>query len=233
MPTRPLGKTGEHISILGFGTAPSGTRLNLRESFNLYSEAIDMGITYFDTAPSFAGYGKAQQQLGYLLKHKRKDVFLVTKCWEPRGKAALKLLHQSLRELQTDYVDLVFVHSIGSDKMDYGTVFGRNGCYTAMKKAKANGLTRFVGFSGHNRPTRFVNALKSFKVDVLLNVVNFVDHYTYNFEELVWPLASKMNVGKFTFSFSGIINTALETNWWIEASPLPFSDIPRITMNKN
>ena len=97
-----------------------------------------MGVTYFDTAPSFAGYGKAQQQLGYLLKHRRKDVFLVTKCWEPRGKAALKLLQQSLRELQTDYVDLVFVHSIGSDKMDYGTVFGRNGCYAAMKKAKAN-----------------------------------------------------------------------------------------------
>ena len=76
IPTRPLGKTGEHISILGFGTAPSGNRLNVREAINLYSEGLDMGITYFDTAPSFTGYGRAQHHLSYLLKHRRKEIFL-------------------------------------------------------------------------------------------------------------------------------------------------------------
>ncbi len=44
---------------------------------------------------------------------------------------------------------------------------------------------------GHNRQGRFVDALKNFKVDVLLNAVNFVDHHTYNFEQEVWPLANK------------------------------------------
>ena len=195
VPTRLLGKTGERISILGFGTAAAGTRLNLKEAVRLYEEALNLGVTYSDTAPEFAGYGKAQKQLGYLLRERRKEVFLVTKCWEPKGEDALKLLQQNLRELQTDYADLVFVHSVGADKMDPKVVFGRRGCYAALMKAKANGLTKYVGFSGHNRQGRFVDALKNFKVDVLLNAVNFVDHHTYNFEQEVWPLANKKQVG--------------------------------------
>ena len=195
LPTRLLGKTGERISILGFGTAAAGTRLNLKEAVRLYEEALNLGVTYFDTAPEFAGYGKAQEQLGYLLRERRKEVFLVTKCWEPHGNDALKLLQRNLRELQTDYADLVFVHSVGADKMDPKIVFGRRGCYPALMKAKANGLAKYVGFSGHNRQGRFVDAIKNFKVDALLNAVNFVDHHTYNFEHEVWPLANKKQVG--------------------------------------
>ena len=131
------------------------------------------------------------EQLGYLLRERRKEVFLVTKCWEPHGNDALKLLQRNLRELQTDYADLVFVHSVGADKMDPKIVFGRRGCYPALMKAKANGLAKYVGFSGHNRQGRFVDAIKNFKVDALLNAVNFVDHHTYNFEQEVWPLANK------------------------------------------
>ena len=96
LPTRLLGKTGERISILGFDTAAAGTRLNLKEAVRLYEEALNLGVTYFDTAPEFAGYGKAQEQLGYLLRERRKEVFLVTKCWEPKGEDALKLLQQNL-----------------------------------------------------------------------------------------------------------------------------------------
>ncbi len=192
---RVLGKTGQRISILGFGTAPAGTRLNVREALSLYEEALDSGVNYFDTAPEFAGYGKAQKQLGYLLKKRRKEIFLVTKCFEPDGEAALRLLKKSLRELQTDYADLVFVHSVGADKMNPRTVFGKRGCYEALMKAKADGLARYVGLSGHNRPSRFVEALKNFKVDVLLNAVNFVDRHTYNFENDVWSAARKLNIG--------------------------------------
>ncbi len=195
VPTRLLGKTGQKISILGFGTAAAGTRLKLKDAVRLYEEALNLGVTYFDTAPEFAGYGNAQKQLGYLLKERRKEIFLVTKCWEPRGEDALKLLQQNLRDLQTDYADLVFVHSVGSDKMNPKTVFGRNGCYHAMIKAQASGLAKFVGFSGHNRQGRFVEAIKNFKADVLLNAVNFVDHHTYNFEQEVWPLAAKKKMG--------------------------------------
>lgn len=195
LPVRILGKTGVKVPILGFGTAPSGTRLPLRSAIALYEEALNLGVTYFDTAPEFAGYGKAQEQLGYLLRARRKEVFLVTKCFEPSGEAALQLLQQSLKELQTDYADLVFVHSLGDDKMDPGLIFSRHGCYPALMKAKAQGLTRFVGLSGHSRPQRFLDAIQTHEVDVVLNAVNFVDRHTYNFEGTVWPAAIRRNIG--------------------------------------
>ncbi|MBD0315399.1 MAG: aldo/keto reductase [Nitrospiraceae bacterium] len=195
MPTRVLGKTGVELPILGFGTAAAGLRLPLKDAVGLYESAFREGITYFDTAPESTGYGQAQVQLGYLLRQVRSEVFLVTKCFEPDGERALRLLERSLRELQTDYADLVFVHSVGDDKMDPRRVFSKSGTYAALMHAKARGLTRFVGLSGHSRPTRFLEALRHFEIDVLLNAVNFADRHTYNFEEQVWPAAARANVG--------------------------------------
>ena len=195
LPTRQLGKTGVHLPILGFGTAHAGRRLNNREALHLYETAFRGGIRYFDTAPEFAGYGKAQVQLNPFLEHVRSEVFLVTKCYEPDGDRALQLLERSLKELGTSYADLVFVHSVGADKMDPKIVFGRRGTYAALVKAKALGLTKFVGLSGHSRPQRFVHALRQFEVDVLLNAVNFIDRHTYNFEEQVWASAVQANIG--------------------------------------
>jgi predicted aldo/keto reductase-like oxidoreductase len=195
IPVRVLGKTGVTLPILGFGTAHSGLRLNTRDAVRLYEQAFREGITYFDTAPEFAGYGKAQLQLSHVLPQVRPHVFLVTKCYEPDGDRALKLLERSLKELGTTYADLVFVHSVGADKMDPRIVFSKNGTYAALMRAKALGLTRFVGLSGHSRPSRFLQALRQFDIDVLLNAVNFVDRHTYNFEEQVWPAAAHANIG--------------------------------------
>jgi uncharacterized protein len=90
LPTRELGKIGVQLPILGFGTAHAGLRLSTREAVDLYETAFRNGITYFDTAPEFAGYGNAQAQLKYFLTHVRSQVFLVTKCYEPDGQRALK-----------------------------------------------------------------------------------------------------------------------------------------------
>ena len=195
LPTRKLGKTGIALPILGFGTAPAGKRLARREAVLLFEKALQAGVTYFDTAPEFAGYGKAQRYLGPFVKAHRKEIFLVTKCFAPTYDEALKLLESNLKELQTDYADLVFVHSLGADKMDPSIVFSRKGGYAGLVKAKKLGLTKYIGLSGHNRPKRFVEAIQRFDVDVLLNAVNFVDRQTYNFEELVWPVAHRLNLG--------------------------------------
>jgi len=195
LPTRQLGKTGVTLPILGFGTAAAGRRLNTGDAVRLYETAFRAGITYFDTAPEFAGYGKAQIQLSHLLKHVRSQVFLVTKCYEPDGERALQLLERSLKELGTTYADVVFVHSVGADKMDPKIVFSKHGTYAALMKAKALGLARFVGLSGHNRPSRFLQALRHVEIDVLLSAINFVDRHTYNFEEQVWPAAAHANIG--------------------------------------
>ena len=195
LPQRTLGKTGTPLPILGFGTAHTGLRLNTRDAVYLYETAFRGGVRYFDTAPECAGYGKAQIQLSHFLKHVRSEVFLVTKCYEPDGERALNLLQKSLKELGTSYADLVFVHSVGADKMDPKIVFGKHGTYAALQKAKTLGLTKYVGLSGHNRPQRFFHALRHFEIDVLLNAINFVDRHTYNFEEHVWPAALQANIG--------------------------------------
>jgi aryl-alcohol dehydrogenase-like predicted oxidoreductase len=193
LPTRELGKTAVKVPILGVGTAPAGHR-SRKEAAELYSYCLDVGANFMDTAPSFAGYGVAQAALGDVLKTRRDEAFVVTKCWEPDGENALKLLKSNLDELQTDRADLVYAHSIGSDKMDPKQVLGPDGVMRALLKAQKDGLTRFIGISGHNRPQRFLEVLKEYEIQVMMNAVSYVSRHIYNFEETVWPEASRRGV---------------------------------------
>jgi predicted aldo/keto reductase-like oxidoreductase len=131
--------------------APAGFRSE-KEAVAFYNECIDRGMTYIDTAPEFAGYGKAQLHLGHVLKERRREVFLVTKCFEPNGEKALQLLKKNLAELKVEQADLVYAHSIGDDKMMPEKIYAADGVCKALEKARRDGLTRFVGVSGHNRP---------------------------------------------------------------------------------
>ncbi len=194
LPQRILGKTGVRIPVLGLGTAPAGHRPR-KEAAKFYDHAISQGVTYMDTAPEFTGYGVAQQALGDVLKERRDEVFLVTKCYEPDGEKALALLKQNLEELQTDHADLVYAHSLGADKMDPDTVLGPRGVFKALEKARRDGLCRFIGATGHNRPGRFLRVLEEVDLDVIMNAVNYVVRHIYNFEERVWAEARRKNVG--------------------------------------
>jgi aryl-alcohol dehydrogenase-like predicted oxidoreductase len=193
LPQKALGKTGVDVPCIGLGTAPAGHRPE-REAIAFYHRCIDGGLTYLDTAPEFAGYGKAQAYLGHVLKERRKEVFLVTKCWEPDGEKALALLKKNLAELQTDHADLVYAHSIGDDKMTPEKIHAADGVCKALAKAKKDGLTRFVGVSGHSRPERFLKALQEWDFDVMMNAVSLVARHIYNFEDKVWPTAAKKGV---------------------------------------
>lgn len=193
LPHRMLGKTGVKVPVLGLGTAPAGYRQE-KEAVAFYNRCIDSGITYLDTAPEFAGYGKAQVYLGQVLKERRKDVFVVTKCWEPDGEKALALLKKNLAELQIEQADLVYAHSIGDDQMLPEKIYAADGVCKALDKAKRDGLTRFVGVSGHNRPARFLKALEEWDFQVMMNAVSPVARHIYNFEEKVWPTAAKKGV---------------------------------------
>lgn len=193
IPTRLLGKTGVRVPILGVGTAPTGHRAR-KEAADFFSSCLDAGVNYMDAAPEFAGYGIAQEALGDVLKTRRDEAFVVTKCWEPDGEKALRLLKSNLAQLQTDHADIVYAHSIGSDEMDPKTVLGDNGVMKALLKAQQDGLTRFIGISGHNRPQRFLDVLKEFDIQVMMNAVSYVARHIYNFEEMVWPEAHRRGV---------------------------------------
>src|SRR5580692_7730724 len=103
IPRRPLGKTGEKVSILGVGGHHLGDFATLDEAAHLVHMAVDSGITFFDNCWEYYN-GRCEAWLGQALKGRRDKVFLMTKvCTHGRGKAiAMRMLEESLNRLQTD-----------------------------------------------------------------------------------------------------------------------------------
>ncbi len=195
IPTVTLGKTGAKVSILGLGTAclghKNGNKPKLRELEPVFSEAVDRGISYVDTARI---YGRAEEALKKVLKTRRENVFLVTKIWAETEKEAKESFEESIEKLGVDSVDLLHLHSCGSKDID--KVLAKTGSWQYMQKLKKKGMTRFVGLSGHSRPANFVRMIRETKeVDAIMIAMNFVDYNTYGFEEKVLPVAREQGVG--------------------------------------
>jgi predicted aldo/keto reductase-like oxidoreductase len=190
LPTRLFGKTEEKVSILGLGTAPGGFGLNDFDAVDVIHAAIDNGVTYLDTAP---GYERAQIQLGEVLPGRRDEVFLVTKTHTGNGKRAVEILEQSLRDLKTDCVDLTFVHSVGS--LDPDEILRKDGALSGLRDAQARGLTRFVGFTAHNFPSKSETLLEEAEFDAVMFALNYVDKHTYDFQGGPLAIASEANLG--------------------------------------
>ncbi len=191
-PTRVLGKTNVPVTIMTLGTAPCGLcpKIPQKDIADVVNYAIDQGITSIDTAPA---YIKSEEAIGMALGARRKEVFLATKALANTVEEAEKSFSKSLKLLKTDFVDLLYYHSIGAQ--DLKGTFEPDGVFTWLVKQKKAGKCRFIGISGHNRPGRFPQFLTTGEVDVLLCTINFVDRHIYNFEESVVAVAKKHNVG--------------------------------------
>src|SRR6201988_968512 len=107
---RTLGKTGEKLSMIGFGGIVVMNE-DTGAASNIVAEAVDRGINYFDIAPS---YGNAQERLGPALKPHRHKCFLACKTGRRDAAGAQRELDESLRLLQTDHLDLYQLHAITS-----------------------------------------------------------------------------------------------------------------------
>lgn len=190
LPRRVLGRTGVRVPILGYGSAPGGLGMDDEDAISLCHRAIDLGVTLIDTAP---GYGRAHLQLGQVMAGRRHEVFLVTKTPADDAAGALSMLEKGLKDLQTDQVDLVYVHSMGNRDVD--RVLSPDGALEGLREAQRRGWTRFIGVTAHNAPWRTARVLKEAEIDVVMLAMNIADRYTYNFENEVLPLAIEQNVG--------------------------------------
>lgn len=162
LPKRPLGRTGESLSIVGFGgiivmdeTAADAARM--------VGSAIDAGCNYFDVAPS---YGNAETMLGPALEPYRKNVFLACKTTNRTNTDAAKELRASLGRMKTDRFDLYQLHAITTEE-DTNTAFGPGGALEALVEAKREGLVRFLGFSAHSE-TAALKAMATHAFDTIL-----------------------------------------------------------------
>ena len=165
---RTLGKTGEQLSIIGFGGIVVMDETT-GEASNIVAEAVDRGINYFDVAPS---YGNAQERLGPALAPYRKNCFLACKTEGRMKDDSRKQLEESLRLLKTDHVDLYQFHAL-TKMTELDKVLGPGGAMETMEAAKKEGKIRYIGFSVHSAETA-VAAMDRYNFDTVLFPVNWV-----------------------------------------------------------
>jgi predicted aldo/keto reductase-like oxidoreductase len=191
IPKRILGRTNGRVSTLVLGMGPLGISREKPEIVEaLVNEIIDIGVNYIDVAPN---YGNGEEKLGPIMQARRNEVFLATKVEEESKDGALRQMKESLAKMHTDHLDLVHLHNIGG--MDLKKVLGKDGALAGLKEAKKDGTIRFIGISGHERPMKFIEALDTDEIDVVMCVLNFVDKHTYDFESKVLPTAMEKNAG--------------------------------------
>jgi len=189
LPKRLLGKTGEHLSIIGFGgILVSGVEQS--EADAIVREAIDQGINYFDVAPT---YGDAEDHLGPALEEFRQDVFLACKTTERQKDGAEAELHASLRKLRTDHFDLYQLHGM-TTKEDIEQAFASGGAIETFIEAREQGLTKYIGFSAHSAETA-LELMDRFDFDTVLFPLNWVNFFNANFGPQVIAKAKNKNMG--------------------------------------
>ncbi len=192
LPRRPLGKTGVEITILGLGgEGILRTFGQEKEAVALIRRAIDLGITYFESARAYSG---SESYYGEALKERRRDIFLASKSHERTGDGALQHLETTLATMKTDYLDLWMVHDVRTTK-DLDVIFGPKGASKAFEAAKRNKLVRFIGISGHRNPTLLSRALDLFPFDTVLMPVNPAEPHYWSFLSEVLPKAQKKGMG--------------------------------------
>jgi aryl-alcohol dehydrogenase-like predicted oxidoreductase len=186
---RTLGKTGEQLSIIGFGGIVVMNEETGAAS-NIVAEAVDRGINYFDVAPS---YGNAQERLGPALAPYRKNCFLACKTEGRMKDDSRKQLEESLRLLKTDHVDLYQFHAL-TKMAELDKVLGPGGAMETMEAAKKEGKIRFIGFSVHSVETALA-ALDRYNFDTVLFPVNWVLFSQANFGPQVIERARQKGMG--------------------------------------
>lgn len=186
---RSLGKTGEMLSVIGFGGIVVRDA-DPAEAWALVKLAIDSGINYFDVAPS---YGDAEVKLGPALEPYRKGVFLACKTGKRSNVEAWAELEQSLKNLRTDHFDLYQHHAVTTIE-DVEKIFSPEGAMVAFLEAKKQGLIRYIGFSAHSVEAAFA-MMNRFDFDTILFPFNYATWYSGNFGPQVLARAQEKKMG--------------------------------------
>lgn len=191
---RPFGRTGHMSSATLFGAAALG-RVSQADADRTLDVLLEYGVNHIDTA---ASYGESELRIGPWMKQHRKNFFLATKTGERTYAKAKEEFHRSLDRLQTDHVDLIQLHNLGHPE-EWEIALGAGGALEALIEARQQGLTRFIGVTGHGLyiPAMHIRSLKRFNFDSVLLPYNYIMHqnsrYINDFEELV-ALCEERNV---------------------------------------
>lgn len=186
MDKRRLGRTNLSVSQVGFG----GTwiaELSREEAVKVVRRAFDLGINYFDTA---RWDGDSEEKIGEALQDVRNQCIIATKTGSRTKKESMADFKVSLKNLRTDHVDILQLHGIDDEKTLEKAMSG-DGSLQTCKEARREGLTDFIGITGH-KPRVLAKAVATGEFDTVLVPLNVVTRQTL--EELL-PAAKAHDVG--------------------------------------
>ncbi|MHB1296318.1 MAG: aldo/keto reductase [Anaerolineae bacterium] len=192
MEYRDLGKTGEKVSLLGLGGYHL-LEIEQRAVDPIVAGYLEQGGNYIETAFAY-GDGDSERKVGRALAGKRDGVFLATKVAARRKADARESLERSLRNLQTDHVDLLFLHAVQSTA-DLDLIMREKGALSAAEEARDAGRVRFIGISGHGWADVLIDALNRYPFDAVMHNFNYLDRFNYpSSEQALLPLAKEKGV---------------------------------------
>ncbi len=207
LPLRPLGKTGHKVGIFSLG-AQGSVEIPGKEdiALDIINRAIDLGINYIDTAAAYGrqtptvpradAMGTSERNLGQVIKYRRKEVFLASKTHDRTYDGSMRLLEKSLKQLNTDQLDLWQIHNVRMSEMEtLDKITGDGGVLKAMIKARDEKIIRFIGFTGHEGPDVLNALLERFPFDNVLVAINAADKHHDPFIEKFLPNAVKSGMG--------------------------------------
>lgn len=142
---KKLGKTELNVSRVGFGGIPI-QRINMNEAEKLVHKAEEMGVNFIDTA---RGYSVSEEYIGNALKGRRDKWILATKSMARSSEAMYSDIQTSLKNLQTDYIDLYQLHNI-KEIDSYNKVISEDGALKALLQGKKEGLIGHIGITAHS-----------------------------------------------------------------------------------
>jgi aryl-alcohol dehydrogenase-like predicted oxidoreductase len=207
MPLRPLGRTGHMVSLFSLGGQASLEIPGKEDiSYQIINRAIDLGVNYLDTAAAYGraiegvsreeARGTSERNLGRVLKDRRNEVFLATKTHDRTYDGSMRLLEQSLKNLQTDHIDLWQIHNVRMSEIEnLDRIFADDGVLKAMIRARDEKIIKYIGYTGHEGPD-VLNELNSrFEFDNVLVALNAADKHHDPFIEKFLPNAVRDNLG--------------------------------------
>ena len=223
LPHRRLGETGVEVSVLALGGVigmqlpPSATH----DPSLLADTALDLGITYFDTAPAYNN-GQSETNYGPVLARRRREVFLATKTGDRTHDGTLRSLESSLKRLRTDRVDLIQIHGV-SENEDLAAWDKPTGVLTALRKLRDQKVIRFIGVTGHASASRLRQAIEMYEFDTLLTTLNPVARRRPYREDLL-PIANRKRMGVIAMKVMGGGNGCLATGNPVQKLLQPYHD---------
>jgi predicted aldo/keto reductase-like oxidoreductase len=195
IPLRPLGRTGEKVTMIGLGGFHAAVPEDEADSLRLIQRAVDEGITFLDNAWDYMD-GKAEDRMGKAISQggRRDKIFLMTKCCGRTAKDAQSNLEDSLRRLRTDHLDLWQFHEINYDN-DPDWIFAPGGALEFALKAKEQGKVRHLGFTGHKHPEIHLKMLaKPYEWVSVQMPLNVLDSQYRSFQHMVLPVLNKAGI---------------------------------------